>query len=478
MSRRPVSRRAWTLVAALVVLGGLVGSYLWLTRPRPVAPAAAAEKIALSMGAKDSLVKIVLTGRADGTLTLVKNAKAWSLEPRAPAGVIFDPGAIDDLAASFTGLYAETVIDEKPASLAQYGLQPPKATAVGTFSDSSAHTLLLGDTTPTGGAFYLQVKGDPKVYTVGTYIGNRLLWTVSDLRSKAIEPSINYDEISSLKVVGSDGTVIEVRGKTAEESTHFQLGFGKYIMTRPYPYPRGVDSEKQDQFVKGLQGLRISSFVDDEPKNLAKYGLARPWGEAIVRDKAATLDVLFGAKKDASQTYFMIKGQPSVYSTDTSNIAFMNVRPFDVVDKFTFIPNIEDVDAIDITAGGRSHALVIARTSKKAEKADTPDEVTAVYTVDGKNAPEESFKKFYQALIGLQIEGEVKRQVPDAAEVSVRYTLNKGTAKTVTLEFAPYDRDFHAIFINGVSAFALTRGQVNRMLAKLELLVKGETVPD
>ena len=213
-----MSRRAWTLVAALVVLGGLVGGYLWLARPRTVSPAAAADRIALSTGAKDSLVKIVLTGRAEGTLTLVKNAKAWSLEPRAPAGVTFDAGTIDDLAASFTELFAETVIDEKPADLVQYGLQPPKARAVGTFSDGSAHTLLLGDKTPTGGAFYLQVKGDPKVYTVAHFIGQRLFWTASDLRSRAIEPSINYEEISSLKIVRSDGTVIEGDPKQIRET--------------------------------------------------------------------------------------------------------------------------------------------------------------------------------------------------------------------------------------------------------------------
>jgi hypothetical protein len=473
-----VSRRAWTLLVAIVVLGGLVGGVLWLNRPRPVSAAVAPAKIALSTGAKDSLEKIVLSGRAMGTLTLVKKAKAWTLEPRAPAGVTFDTGAIDDLAASFTELYAETLIDEKPADLSEYGLKPPKATAVGTFSDASAHTLLLGDKTPTGGAFYLQVKGDPKVYTVGAYIGERLLWTANDLRSRAIEPSINYEEVASLKVARSDGTVIEVRAKTAEEAKSFQLGFGKYLMTRPFAYPRGLDAEKQDPLIKGLQGLRISTFVDDEPKDLARYGLARPWGEAIVRDKANTLDVLFGAKKDAGQTYFMIRGQPSVYSTDTASVAFMDTRPFDVVDKFTFIPNIEDVDAISITAGGKAYALVITRTAKKAEKAGAPDEVSAAYAVDGKSAPEDNFKKFYQALIGLQIEGEVKRQVPDAPVVSVRYTLNKGPTRTVTLEFAPYDRDFHAIFMNGVSAFALTRGQVDRMLVKLEMLAKGQPLQE
>ncbi len=70
--------------------------------------------------------------------------------------------------------------------------------------------------------------------------------------------------------------------------------------------------------------------------------------------------------------------------------------------------------------------LTITRTTKKAEKAGDPDDVVATYTADGKTLDEDNFKKFYQAVIGLQVEGEVSRTVSEQPEVSVTYTLNKG----------------------------------------------------
>ncbi|HYW84731.1 MAG TPA: hypothetical protein VFB30_15820, partial [Spirochaetia bacterium] len=70
------------------------------------------------------------------------------------------------------------------------------------------------------------------------------------------------------------------------------------------------------------------------------------------------------------------------------------------------------------------------------------------------------------------------RQVPDVPDVTVKYTLNKGPSKTVTVDYAPYDRDFYAIFIDGKSVFALTRGQMDSVRTKLDLLLKGQPVSD
>jgi hypothetical protein len=471
-----MNKRSWTLLAVLVVLGALVGGYFLLSRPKPVP--AAAKTIELSKGDKDKLVKVVLTGRAEGTLTLARAGAAWVVEPSPPPSVTLDPSNLDDLAATFTSLSAERIIDEKPADLAQYGLKPPRVTATATFSDGTARTLYLGDKSPTGSSSYVQVQGDPRVYTVLSYAAERLHWTVSDLRSKSIAPAINYDEVTYVKLLQADGTVIEAKEKTPDETKSYQLGFGKFILTRPFAYPRGLDSEKQDSLVKGAQGISIASFVEDEPRSLEKYGLARPLGEIVVKDKSNAVDFLVGARKDATESYFMIKGRPTVYTTATSNLSFMAAKPFDLVDKFIFIPNIEDVDRMEITTAGRTHVLAIARTTKKAEKKGEQDTVESSYTVDGKSADEPNFKKFYQSIIGLLVEGETAHRVPDLPDVTVRFVLNKGQQKTVTVEYAPYDRDFEAIFMNGVNVFALTRQQLGGMLVKLDLLVKGEKVPD
>jgi hypothetical protein len=469
-----MSRRAWTLIGVLAVLGILIGAYFYVSRPKP-APAAAAAPQELSKGEKDKLVKVVLTDRPEGTLTLVKKADKWNTDP--PVSVALEPTTIDNLLYSFSALNAERVIEEKPSNLGQYGLAPPRATGVGTWADGTSHTLFLGDKTPSGGSYYIQVKGDPRVYTVQTYTGQNFHWTLKDIRSRTISPAINYDEVEYVKVTERDGTVLEVKRKTDAETKSFQLGFGQFILTRPYSLPRGLDSQKQDTLVKGAQSVSISDFADEPLKGLDAYGLARPRAEAVVRDKSNTIDYIFGDEK-GTQTWFAIRGQPGVYLVDTSSLDFLKTKPFDVIDKFTFIPNIDDVDRMDIISGGKTHTLAITRTTKKAAKAGDPDEVTAAYTVDGKTAQEDNFKKFYQALIGLQVEGETARKVPNAPELSVTFSLNKGDVKTVRVDYAPYDRDFDAIFLNGVGRFALTRGQLTAMLAKLDLLVTGQKVPD
>jgi hypothetical protein len=479
-----MSRRGWTLLVVGVALVVLIGAYFFLSRPKP-APAAPAAQHELSKGDKDKLVRVTLSDRPEGTLTLEKKAGKWNTVP--PVAFPLESTAIDDLLFSFSALNADRTIDAHPADLGQFGLAPPRAVAVGTWQDGTSHTLLLGDKTPSGGTFYIQVKGDPAVYTVQTFSGQHFHWTVKDLRSRTLSPAINYDEVTYVKIVEQNGTVIEVKRKTDAEAKSFQLGFGQFFVTRPYATVRGLDAQKQDPVIKGAQSVSISDFADEPLQGLEAYGLSRPRAEVIVRDKSNTIDYIFGSEK-GTQTYFALRGQPGVYLVDTSSLDFLKTKPFDVIDKFIFIPNIDDVDRIDITASGKTHTLVITRTTKKAQnppaaagKTGEPDEVTSAYTADGKKVEEDSFKKFYQGLIGMQIDGEMAKRVPDAPEVSVRFSLNKGEVKTVRVDYAPYDRDFDAVFLNGVGEFAMTKGpkgQLETMLGKLDQLLAGQKVTD
>jgi hypothetical protein len=480
-----MTRRSGTLLGVLVVLAALIGAYLLVTRPKPSAPTPAL--ITLSKGDKDKIVRVTLTDRPEGTLTLVKKDGAWSVQP--PVTGALEDVAIDNLLYSFSSLNAERVIAEKPTDLAQYGLAPPRATATGTWEDGTSHTIFLGDKAPSGSSFYVQVKGDPRVYTAETYTGEHFHWTVKDLLSRTITPAINYDEVTYVKLSEPDGTVIEVRKKEGGEAKSMQLGFGQYVVMRPYRPPRGLDSQKQDSIIKAAQGVAIADFPDQPLKPLAAYGLDHPRAELITKDKSNTLDLLFGAPK-GTQTYFSIRGRPGVYLTDTSGLDFLKTKPFDIIDKFAFIPNIEDVDRIDIRSGGTTHTLVLTRTTKKAPAENPPsspnasanaapqETVTTTYTVDGKAAEEDNFKKFYQALIALQVEGETARNVPDAPDLSVTFQLNKGDPRTVKVDYAPYNRDFDAVFVNGVGQFALTKGQLAVMRAKLDQLVSGQKVTD
>jgi hypothetical protein len=469
-------KRVWTLVAVFVVLAALIGGYFYLqSRPKP--EQASKPSVDISKFDENKLVKVVIT-RRDGKLTLEKKDKGWTAV--YPYPVVLSTSSLENLTSTLSSLSADSVIEEKPANLAQYGLAPPRATVDAYLLDGTVKTLYLGDKSPSGSSYYLQAKGDPRVFTVPAYVGNQFEYTLSDLREKSITPEIKAEEISYFRVRERGGTVIELLEKTAGEKTASQFGFGKFIMTRPYSYPVGTESEKTDAFIKGPTQIQISDFVDDNPKSLAPYGLDRPWGEVTVRDKANTLTLEFGADKGKDKTCFKISGSPAVYTVDKSYLSFMDTKPFNLVEPFVFIPNILDVDRIDIRTGSVSHVLAMARTEgkKTQEAGESKEESPTVYTADGKPVLESNFKKFYQILIGLLAAGDLEKKTSGAPELTVTYHLNKGETREVTVSFLPYDQDFDAVLLNGKQNFAMAKSQLQPVYSGLEKLLRGEKPAD
>jgi len=469
-------KRWWRLAAVLLVIAAAIGVTMYLTRPKKAPPSVDEDRPTLAALDRESLVKVVLADRVEGTLALEKKAEGWRASS-SPAALL-DGSKIDELASNFSDLVAERTVDENPTDLQQYGLAPARARAEGSFSDGTVKVMLLGDLAPTGNSYYLQVKGDPKVYTVWRNVGEHFHWTLKDLRDRTIAPAINPDEITYLRIARADGTVVEISEKSADETKGFQFGFGRYVMRRPYRHPRGVDAEKQEALLKGPLGIAIADFVDDDP-DLAAYGLAKPWGEVLVRDKANTLSYQFGAKRKDGMSYFRIGGKPNVYAVDAEKLSFMSTPTFDLVDRFAFIPNIDDVDRLEITAGGATHVLSLAREKQEAqEEGGEAEEAVTAYQADGKSVEEDSFKKFYQEVIGLLVEGEVRSPPSGKPEVRTRYLLNKGAVRDVTVSYVPYDRDFYAVFVGDACDFAISKTQLNAMRAALARLLARETLAD
>jgi hypothetical protein len=466
-------RRRWTLIAVLAALVVLVGLLIYMNvRPKPAAAAPESTLLELSNMTTDSVVKIVLT-YGTGGLTMEKKDNVWSVG----SPVALDEMKTNDIVATFTNLYAHSLVDENPTDLAQYGLATPKAKAVVTTTDGTKTTFILGEKTPSGDSYYVQVQGDPKVYTVYQSVGDHWTWKVANLRGNKLSPEINSDEITYFKMRGRDGVVIEVQEKTQAEQSTTSLGMGLFIVTKPYVYPIGANPEPTDTLLRSPVSIEITDFVDDNPRSLAPYGLDRPWGEFTIRDKANTLSLQFGSDKDDQSMYFKVAGKPGVYTVAKSLLAFMDTKPFEIIDRFLYLPNILDVDRIDITGGGKTHACVLTRTVKKAETEGVEDETITAYTVDGKAIEESVFKDFYQILIGVQAEGEASRAGSSTPTASIRYTRNTGDPKVVTVNFMPYNQDFFAVLVSGKGGFAVSKAQWNRVLDALDKMIKGEPLP-
>jgi hypothetical protein len=467
-------RKVWTLVSVFTVFAALIVGYLLLANRSKPEAASTPDSLEIAALDKAKLSRIVLT-RADSKLTLLRKGDEWGID--FPFPIIVDQVKSDDIASAVTAISARSVVEENPKDLGQYGLDPPQVTATAAFTDGSTKTFLLGNKTPTNDMYYFRMSGDPKVYTVWNHINDRYRYTLSDMRNKTISPEINADEVPYVMARQRDGTVIEIKEKTLAESKFAQLGFSTFILTKPYAYVIGTDSQKADPFIKAPAAIVIKDFVDDNPKELSRYGLTKPWGEVLVRDKANSLRFVFGKDKDAESVYFMIVGAPNVYSVEKSLISFMDTKPFELVDRFAFIPNIDQVDRIQIDSRGKTHVLTLSRTVKKAAVSGDPDETITAYTADGKAVEEKAFKTFYQEIIGLVTDGEIKKPAVGTAELVTRFTLNTGEVKLATVAYIPYNKDFYAISLNGKQAFAISKSSITTMLSGMDRFLSGEISP-
>ncbi len=482
-----MKRRWWALAALAVVLAAAIGVTLFLQRPKPAAAGPAGSRIELWTREEPSLVRVRLGERTEGPLEMERLDGGWGVVG-AP-GAALDSGAAADLAYHFWSLTAERAVDESPTDLAQYGLAPPRARAEGVFSDGTSVVLLLGDPTPTRDGYYLKVQGNPAVYTVWTVVGEHLHWKLADLRDRTLSPAINAEEAASLVIRRTDGSVIEITRTPPGQPGSPPYSRSLYRLVRPYRVPRGADAEKVRGLLSAILAVGIADFVDDNPKDPAAYGLARPWAEAAVRDKENTLRLQFGAEAGNGRRYFRVGGKPNVYTVDAASLAFLDTTAFTLAEKFVLIPDITDVDRIEITAGGATHALVISRSpappapeggdgGQSGEEAQVES-----FTADGKLVPEDSFRRFYRQLIGIMVEGEAAAPAGAVPEVRTRFVLAAravaaGAPRSVEAAYLPSDRDFYAVAVAGVTEFAVSRAQVQAMQAMLDRLLAGEALAD
>ena len=133
-----------------------------------------------------------------------------------------------------------------------------------------------------------------------------------------------------------------------------------------------------------MPALSIEDFVEDGVEDFAKYGLEDPSLELIIKDSENTLHLLFGNEYDEDKIYFRTLDTDSVYGMKKSNIEFAHVKPFDLVEKFAYIVNIENVDKLEIEGRGKSYTLTLSRETQEAENEDEEDEVITTYMIDGK----------------------------------------------------------------------------------------------
>lgn len=463
-------KKLWSLLALVLVLVLLSGSYVYL-KNKPKKDNAknneSAAKEQISQIDKDKITKMVLTS-SKGEIVFEKKDKEWKIPN---VNYKLNQTDIDDIAQSFANMQAETVVSDNGKDLENYGLKTPAVTAKAILSDGTEKVFLLGDKTPIGDTYYLMAKDSPKIYTVWMNHGEHFSTTIDKLRDKKFV-TFESAETNYLKIVPANGKTIEIQVNTDKNDATQQYGINLFTLTKPYSKSRSVDSQKMQDATNAIASLEIESFVEDDAKDLSKYGLDKPSLEVEAKDnKNNAVHIFLGKDKDDKSVYFRTADSTSVYTIGKDKVKPLELDPFTIVDKFAYIVNIDNVDKIVLKGNGTSHTITLTRqVTKKAEKEGEKDEITTTYKVDDKEIKEDDFKKYYQILIGLTVDAEIDKKIEEKTEVTTTFYLNKGNEKQVTVNYAPYNENFYGVFRDGVSEFVISKDKVQKIFTELEAL--------
>lgn len=190
------------LIAAVVVLVALGGLLWWSQHHQPnPTPATPTLPAILKIDAKD-VTGITLQQKGQPPIALAPyGSTAWQITE--PASYRANAESTEQILSALGNLVPQRVVDEKPSTLATYGLSDPAVTVdVAEKNNQSVH-LLLGDKTPTGDSLYAMVSGNPRVYTVEQWVDSTFSKSLNDLRDKHLLP-VKTQDVSQVEILRKD----------------------------------------------------------------------------------------------------------------------------------------------------------------------------------------------------------------------------------------------------------------------------------
>lgn len=415
---------------------------------------------------EDSQIQKIVLKSKNRTLTFTKKNQDWASNLSFP----LKRSEIESLSYTFAGLQAEQLLDESPSDLEQYGLDSPLITIEVTTTTQETKVMYLGDLAPSGASYYFKLQNNPAVYTIANYNGDKFRSTPADFRDPSLA-KIDVQSVSYFKLSRAGKPDLEIQLNT-DTSEFAQYGIGIWQMTKPYQEPKSVVTDKFQPILESITSItNAEEFIDENPSDLNRYGLANPQAEVVIKDKQSQFRLLIG--KPINDTAFYCKKPDSnaIFTINSNNLYFLDTQPFDLVEKFAFIVNIDDVDKIEVSGLGSNHTMVITRKQKSPKS-----KITTNYQVDGKRVKESLFKTIYQTLISLQVEseGQIQPSKISTFELKMIFYLNKGPQRKIDIEYVPYDYDFYMVYQSGKGEFLISKDQVNKAIQDLETLIKSK----
>jgi hypothetical protein len=291
----------------VVVLAGLGGYIYFVDSKRPAAgpdgAAATKEKVFTVEADKINELRITHQGQ---TSALKKEDDGWKLVE--PIQVDADPPEAIGVTTALSNVDIVRVVDENAANLEQFGLAKPSITVEFKAEGGASGKLQLGNKNATQGEIYALKNDDKRVFLVSAFQESSFNRTPFDLREKKIL-KFDRDKADSLTIVKGTNAIEMSRTGT------------DWKVTKPIPWRS--DYTQIEGFLTRLSSSNMSRLVEENPKDLAKYGLDKP-SMTVTIGAGSAKTVLEIGRSEGTETYAKDASRPIVFIVDSTLQADLN----------------------------------------------------------------------------------------------------------------------------------------------------------
>jgi hypothetical protein len=343
----------------LLVLAVGIGAYAYFVESKGETSRAASVKREKVFTVDSDKIEEIEVKAATGEVTkLKKDAGTWRIT--SPAGLESDPAEAGAITTALAGLEQERVVEEKPASLKEFGLDPARVSI--TFraaGETTARKLNLGMKTPIGSDIYATVDGNPKVFLIGAFREDSLNKTTFNLRDKTV---LKFDRDGANQLTIDDG----------KKPMQFTKQGAKWRITQPVT--TAADFTAVDGLIGRIFQSRMKSYVaDDGTTDLKKYGLDKPAYIVKVRAGSAEAQLALGTKADDTSVYARDLSRPNIFTLESTLVDDLKRTPSDMRQKDVFDFRTFTAVGIDIVRGGQTYTFAKGDAGWKLTKPSAKD---------------------------------------------------------------------------------------------------------
>ena len=272
--------------------------------------------------------------RKDQTIVVQrKGGNPWQIIQ--PLQTTADPFATETLLDKLRDARFSRVVEEEPADLSTYGLSDPSLKVSLKIKNQNEIILLIGDKSPIGQSFYIKRDDQKKVLLAQAKdLGPSLF----DLRDKTVL-SHNTRDVTDVEL-RRNGSLLRLEKKDSA------WGIVGTVTAKG-------DSKDIEDLLNSVRASRVSSFIEENPSDLALFGLNPPSIQMTIQSgKSDSQSLLIGAQSPGGSYYAKTGKANNVFTLDPGIVAALSKGELDFLDKALLEFKEEDVVELHLAHNG------------------------------------------------------------------------------------------------------------------------------